>query len=519
MSPERKLHQGDSASVNQYSGSLLISSPQGHSGKTIVSIGLCKAFRRKGFSVQPFKKGPDYIDPSWLTVATGRSCRNLDLFLIPKEKLIRFFWQASRGVDLAIIEGAMGLYDGLDSVGYGTSAEIARLLNVPILLTVNATRMTDSIAAMVTGYQHFDPDIHIAGIILNQVAGNRHERKLRNAVEKYCKIPIVGSIPRDPELHIPERHLGLIPSRESEKADSTVEHIGRKMEAFLDLDHILAIAREFTPPHPTPLPRGEREDKECPLPTGGRGIYEKHLPEGERKLNRHLLPFGEREGVRGRETRTVRIGILRDRVFNFYYPENLEALAEAGAEIIVINSLQDRLPEIDGLYIGGGFPEFFLEELEGNRGLRQDIARAAEDGLPVYAECAGLMYLCRDIHWQNRRYEMVGIIPAEIEMCQRPQGHGYVMAEVTMENPLFPEGLTIRGHEFHHSKLHKLNGINFAYQIRHGQGIDGKRDGIVYKNVFASYTHLHALGTPEWAEAFVALALRRKNDQPSLSLN
>jgi cobyrinic acid a,c-diamide synthase len=460
-------------------GCLLISSPQGHSGKTIVSIGLCKAFRRKGFSVQPFKKGPDYIDPSWLTVATGRSCRNLDLFLIPKESLIHSFRQASQGVDLAIIEGAMGLYDGLDSLGYGTSAEIARLLNVPILLTVNATRMTDSIAAMVMGYQSFQPGTHIAGIILNQVAGNRHERKLRNAVEKYCKIPVVGSIPRDPEFHIPERHLGLIPpgEGESEKTDLVVEHIGRKMEAFLDLDHILTIARSFKAPHPSPLPTGEK---------GNKGIKAK-------------------------------ISVIRDRAFNFYYPENLEALSEAGAELIFINSLKDRLPDIDGLYIGGGFPEFFLEELEGNHGLRQDIAKAAEDGLPVYAECAGLMYLCRDIHWRNRRYEMVGLIPGEIEMCQRPQGHGYVLAEVTMENPLFPEGLTIRGHEFHHSRLHKLNGIKFAYQISRGHGIDGKRDGIVYKNVFASYTHLHALGTPEWAEAFVALALRRKNDQPSLS--
>ncbi len=482
-------------------GCLLISSPQGHSGKTIVSIGLCKAFRRKGFSVQPFKKGPDYIDPSWLTVATGRSCRNLDLFLIPKEKLIRFFWQASQGVDLAIIEGAMGLYDGLDSLGYGTSAEIARLLNVPILLTVNATRMTDSIAAMVMGYQSFQPEIHIAGIILNQVAGNRHERKLRNAVEKYCKIPVVGSIPRDPELHIPERHLGLIPSRESEKADSIIERTGSKMESYLDLDNILMIAKNFKSEILRLTPQNDISIKQQ------RGRASSITPR----------PLGERVGVRGNGTPKVRIGVMHDRVFNFYYPENLEALAEAGAELIFINSLKDRLPDIDGLYIGGGFPEFFLEELEGNRGLRQDIAKAAEDGLPVYAECAGLMYLCRDIHWQNRRYEMVGLIPAEIEMCQRPQGHGYVMAEVTMENPLFPEGLTIRGHEFHHSKLHKLNGIKFVYQISRGHGIDGKRDGVVYKNVFASYTHLHALGTPEWAEAFVALALRRKNDQPSLS--
>jgi len=493
-----------SVQSDQRFGCLLISSPQGHSGKTIVTLGLCKLLSRRGLSIQPFKKGPDYIDPSWLTIAAGRSCRNLDLFLIPKDKLIQTFEQACEQTDMAIVEGAMGLYDGLDN--YKTTAEIARLLNIPILLVVNTTRMTGSIAAMVTGYQHFDTGIHIAGILLNHVSGRRHEEKLRAAIGQYCQIPVVGSIPRDIDLKIPERHLGLIPSSETDEAESVVELIGQKLEPYLDLDRILVIAQELSPPHPTPLPRGEREDKECPLPPGGRGIYEKHLPEGERKLNKHPLPFGEREGVRGRESKTVRIGIMRDRAFNFYYPENIEALSETGAELIFINSLQDRLPKIDGLYIGGGFPEFFLEELEENRGLRQDIAEAIEDGLPVYAECAGLMYLCRKIHWQGRSYEMVGVIPAEVQLSEKPEGHGYVIAEVIKENPLFPIGLTIPGHEFHHSKLSIKNGVKFAYQIRRGQGIDGKRDGIVYKNVFASYTHIHALGTPGWAEAFVSLA-------------
>jgi cobyrinic acid a,c-diamide synthase len=197
-----------------------------------------------------------------------------------------------------------------------------------------------------------------------------------------------------------------------------------------------------------------------------------------------------------------------DQVFNFYYPENLEALKEAGAELLTINSLKDRLPPIDGLYIGGGFPEFFLEELEANRALRQDIAEAVEDGLPVYAECAGLMYLCRKIHWQGQSYEMVGVIPAEVQVSEKPEGHGYVIAEIIDENPLFPTGLAIRGHEFHHSKVSIKNDVKFAYQIRRGHGIDGKRDGILYKNMFAAYTHLHSLGTPCWAEAFVSLAAR-----------
>ncbi len=451
-------------------GCLLISSPQGHSGKTIVTVGLCNALKQRGFSIQPFKKGPDYIDPSWLTLAAGRSCRNLDLFLIPEDRLLQSFHRSREGVNLAVVEGAMGLYDGLDS--YGTTAEIACLLNLPILLVVNTSRMTTSIAAMVKGYQLFQTDIKIAGVILNYVSGRRHEEKLRGAVEQHCGIPVVGSIPRDPDLLIAERHLGLIPSPESDEAMSLVERIGKKFESYLDLDGILAITKEFSPPRPVPFPSGERNE--------------------------------EREG----QLIKARIGIMRDRAFNFYYPENLEALKKEGAQLIFINSLKDRLPSVDGLYIGGGFPEFFLEDLEKNRELRADIANAIEEGLPVYAECAGLMYLSQKIHWQGRSYEMVGVIPAEVQLSEKPEGHGYVIVEVIDENPLFPIGLSIRGHEFHHSKVSMKNGIKFAYQIKRGHGIDGKRDGVLYKNMFATYTHLHALGTPCWAEAFVSLAAR-----------
>ena len=474
-----------SGPLNQQFGSLLISSPQGHSGKTVVTIGLCNALKRKGLSVQPFKKGPDYIDPSWLTVAAGRSCHNLDLFLIPKDKLFLSFHRNCEGVNLAIVEGAMGLYDGLDS--HGTTAEIARLLNIPILLVINTTRMTSSIAAMVTGYQHFQKDVQIAGVILNYVSGTRHESKLRNAVEQYCGIPVVGSIPRDSDLNISERHLGLIPSLESEESELIVERIGRKLEAYLDLNKILTIARSSKAPQPLSLLPKERKTKKSPLPSG------------------------ERERVRGAAgTVKARIGVIRDCAFNFYYPENLEALANEGAELLFINSFKDRLPKLDGLYIGGGFPEFFLKELEGNRGLRRDIAEAVHEGLPVYAECAGLMYLCQSICWKNQSYEMVGVIPSEINLSERPEGHGYVVARVIGENPLFPVGLTIRGHEFHHSNLLPIDDLQFAYQIERGKGITDKKDGIVYKNLFASYVHLHALGTPEWAEGFVSLASKGK---------
>jgi cobyrinic acid a,c-diamide synthase len=452
--------------------SLLISSPQGRSGKTVITIGLCNTLKRKGLSVQPFKKGPDYIDPSWLTMATGRSCRNLDLFLIPQDKLLRSFHQNCEGVNLAVVEGAMGLYDGLDS--YGTTAEIASLLNLPILLVVNASRMTTSIAAMVKGYQLFQTNIKIAGVILNYVSSHRHEEKLRGAVEQHCGIPVVGSIPRDPDLQIAERHLGLIPSLESDRAASLVERIGKKLEPCLDLEVILAIAKGFRPRFRGPFPCGERDEEK-----------------------------------QGRPSK-AKIGIIRDRAFNFYYPENLEALREEGAQILFINSFTDRLPEVDGLYFGGGFPEFFLADLEKNRKLREDIAEAIEAGLPVYAECAGLMYLCRTILWQGKPYEMVGIIPAEVQLSEKPEGHGYVVVEVFDENPLFPVGLTLRGHEFHHSSLSWPGDLRFAYRVKRGRGIHHQLDGVVYKNLFASYVHLHALGTPEWARGFVSLASKER---------
>ncbi len=459
-------------------GCLLISSPQGRSGKTIVTIGLCDVLKRQGFSVQPFKKGPDYIDPSWLTVAAGRSCRNLDLFLIPKERLILSFQHNCEGVNFAIVEGAMGLYDGLDF--QGTTAEIARLLKIPILLVVNTTRMTGSIAAMVTGYQHFQKGIQIAGVILNYVSGSRHEKKLKDAVEQYCGIPVVGSIPKDQDLRIMERHLGLIPSSESGEAERLVERIGRKLEPRFDLTQILKVARKSKRPE-----------------TQGKHAY-------------------RQAGVRAKGTagrKKVRIGIIRDRAFNFYYPENLESLTNEGAQLVFINSLKDRLPRIDGMYIGGGFPEFFLKELAANRGLRRDIAEAVEEGLPVYAECAGLMYLCRSISWGNKSYEMVGVIPSEVQLSERPEGHGYSVAKVVNENPFLSVGLTVRGHEFHHSSLLNLDGLRFAYQIERGKGIAGKWDGIIYKNLFASYIHLHALGTPEWAKGFISLAKEKRKKQ------
>jgi cobyrinic acid a,c-diamide synthase len=214
--------------------------------------------------------------------------------------------------------------------------------------------------------------------------------------------------------------------------------------------------------------------------------------------------------------KVVKLGVMLDDAFTFYYPENLEALAGAGAELVFIDSLHEqKLPDIDGLYIGGGFPEMFLPELEANIQLRRDIACAIENYLPVYAECAGLMYLCRAIRWRGERHEMAGVIPCEVELCQRPQGHGYTEIE-TGENPFFPAGAAFWGHEFHYSRVTESDNLKFGYLIRRGQGVDGQRDGVIYKNMLATFTHLHALGVPQWAESFVSLALRSRIEKEEL---
>jgi cobyrinic acid a,c-diamide synthase len=455
---------------------LVIGAAQGRSGKTTVSLAVTRALVRRGLTVQCFKKGPDYIDPSWLHAASDRDCYNLDAFMMPADVITGSFAGRSAGTDLAMIEGAMGLFDGYSDDGKGTVAELARMLHAPIILVINAARMTRSVAAMVSGYQHFEPDTPIAGVILNNVSGTRHQEKLTRAIETHCAIPVLGAIPRDARLAISERHLGLVPSIEDPKAQSVLEAISAVAEPHLDLDGIMAIARKALPLAVETIRADEPHDVRC------------------------------------------RIGVVRDRVFSFYYPENLQALQAAGAELVFIDSLSDtRLPDVEGLYIGGGFPELYAAELQANSGLRADIRARAEDGMAVYAECAGLMYLCRVLSWQGRRYEMAGVIPAEVEISQRPQGHGYVEMEATDENPLLEQGTVVKGHEFHHSRLVPLGSLKFGYSLRRGHGIDGTVDGVCYKNLFAAYTHLHALGTPAWAANFVALASRASGTQSGVS--
>ena len=464
---------------------LLISAAHKSSGKTTVSIGLCAALRARGTQVQPFKKGPDYIDPMWLSVASGRSCRNLDFFMMGEDEIVAEFQRHSDGADVSLIEGNKGLYDGLNLDGSNSNAALARLLQAPVVLVIDARGMTRGIAPLILGYQAFDRNINIAGVILNNLGGTRHEGKLRAVIEHYTDVPVIGAVHHDKRLEIVERHLGLMPSNEAEAATRRVDEIGEVVGAQVDLDRLLEIAAT-APPLPAIQPAAA-----VTIPA---------LPK-------------------------VRIGWAKDKAFGFYYADDLDALRAAGAELVPLDTLHDpHLPEVDGLFIGGGFPELFMSELEANVTLRDDIGRAIENGMPVYAECGGLMYLARSLTWHGEKRNMVGVIPGDVVMHEKPVGRGYIRLNETGENPWpTPTGPApvpeVRGHEFHYSSLDNLDtsGLKFAYEVKRGHGIDGHRDGVVYKNLLASYAHLRSLGDYNWAARFVAFvrSKARGAEQPA----
>ena len=452
---------------------LVIGAPQGRSGKTTFTLGLLRGLARQGMIVQPFKKGPDYIDASWHTAAAGCTCRNLDAFFMRNHEICSSVANQSIGKNITIIEGAMGLYDGLDLHGSSSTAEIAKITSSPVLLVVDMTRITRSIAAIVMGYQHFDPKVQIVGVVLNKVARARHEKMAREAIEEFCKIPVVGAIPKDVNLTIPDRHLGLVTNAEMHETDSLLEYFADVICEHVDLNKVLTLAQSAP---------------ELPQYEGTLGLPKNVL------INGDLTP---------------KIGFIQDASFSFYYPENLEALKNMGADVVPISALVDsQLPgDLDGLYIGGGFPEVFAAELEKNRTLRDEIKRAGENGLPIYAECGGLMYLGRSIITQSQKFDMVGLLPLDTQMESKPQGHGYTIMEANPGQTWFTEKTEIKGHEFHNSRVINLDPyVKFGLKVKRGHGIDGQHDGICYKNVFGSYNHIHALGCPEWAERMVKMA-------------
>ncbi len=453
---------------------LYLAAPQKSSGKTTIAIGLCGALRRRGHRVQPFKKGPDYIDPLWLAQAAGRPCFNLDFHTMSEAEIQTLFARGLADAELGVIEGNVGLFDSTDLKGAHSNAELAKLLGSPVILIVNCQGLGRGVAPLLLGYQAFDPGLELAGVILNKVGGGRHGENLRGIVEHYTDLPVLGLVPRDTGIAIPERHLGLIPSNETRDAEAVIETIAGRIAAYLDLGSLLAIARRAHP-----------------------------LVQSTPAL---AIPWPElaQEGCRG-----LRIGIARDAAFGFYYPDDLDALIQGGAELVPFSPLVDpNLPEVDALFIGGGFPECHMAELEANRSLRAAIRTFIAAGRPVYAECGGLMYLCRAIRWGNERREMVGALSAEIEMRPEPQGRGYVRLVETEHFPwprLGGEPSEIPAHEFHHSLILDPDpNWRYGYLLRRGRGIDGVHDGIVQDNLFACYSHLRATAGHRWTDRFLA---------------
>ncbi len=446
---------------------LLVSAAHKSSGKTTVTVGLCAALAAQGTRVQPFKKGPDYIDPMWLGHAAGRPCLNLDPYLMDEAGVERCFRQGLHGAQLAVVEGNKGLHDGVALDGSNSNAALAARLGLPVVLVIDARGMTRGIAPLLLGFQAFDRGIHIAGVILNRVGGSRHEGKLRAAVEHYTDIPVLGAVAEDTRLALDERHLGLVTCSEAGDARHRVQRIGRIVGAQVDLDAVRAAAASAAP--------------------------------GLNALPPAVSVHAD-----------VRIAIARDRAFSFYYPDDLAALEQAGAQLVPFDTLHDtRLPDADALFIGGGFPETCMGELEANVAMRTAVREAIEDGLPAYAECGGLMYLARGIHWKGRSARMAGVIPGDAVMQPRPVGRGYAHLRETaaMPWPGGAAGAPARGHEFHHSRLENLPpGLAFAWEVTRGQGIAGGRDGLRLHNLVASYTHLRSAAGSDWAPRFVAFA-------------
>lgn len=446
---------------------LVLTALRGGAGKTTLTLGLLAAWRQRGREVVPFKKGPDYIDPAWHALAAGRLCHNLDPFLMAPDQMLTSVLSQTAAADGALIEGNRGLYDGLDVEGTSSTAELAKLLQAPVVLVVDCTMTTRTAAALILGCQHFDPEVALQGVILNQVARPRHEGVLRAAIERYCGIPVLGAVPRLACAIFPERHMGLVPPQEHRAARRAVAGALELAHKYLDFERLWELAT-LAPPLP---------------------------------INRLALASGKQPA--GDD---VVIGVIRDSAFQFYYPENLAALTQHGARLLEISALRDQtLPPVDALYIGGGFPETHAAALADNKTFRRTLKQAAELGLPIYAECGGLMYLGEGLVLAGQMYPMAGILPLTFTLEKRPQGHGYTVIEVERPNPFFPPGTRLQGHEFHYSRVinSQVHPAELVFRLQRGNGIEQQRDGVCYKNVLATYTHLHALGTPLWAEALV----------------
>ncbi len=418
-------------------------------GKTTITCALIKALQNKGLKVASFKNGPDYIDPTYHAHVSGQPCRNLDSWMMPKKNLIKTFNKNIGDSDLAVIEGSMGLFDGQGSTEAGSSAHLAKILQADVLLIVDASSMSSSCAALIHGFKNFDKEVNISGIILNKVGSVRHLDILQNAVKK-SGVPLVGWLPKDDNITIKKRHLGLHMAGEIKELDEKINKITAQIEQNFDLNI-------FHPPL-SPLP--SREERLTPSPLAGEG-----RGEGE----------------------SVRIGIAKDAAFNFYYQDNLDLLKEAGAELIFFSPLKDKkLPSVDGLYFGGGYPELYAEKLAANTSLKKEVKETIESNMPVYAECGGFLYLSKSLTNKTGTHKMVNAFSSTSKMQPKFQALGYTEASTLNSNILAKENTNLRGHQFHYSETSYPQNNSYAYFLDNSQ-----KSGCVYRNTLASYLHLH----------------------------
>lgn len=448
---------------------LILAGDRSSAGKTTISTGVMSLLHERGLSVQPFKVGLDYIDPSYHSLVTGRQGENLDGFLMDEQAIIEAFQHSAEGADIAIVEGVRGLYEGLDALSdVGSTAQIAKILKAPVVLVIDAQSITRSTAAIVKGYRDFDKGVNVKGVILNKVGSDRHAEKARLAIEKYTGVKVLGAIPRNKGMSLTMRHLGLIPAREGA---SRVDDFGAriaKIQAIIrehvDLDKLLEIAKS--------APK---------LKTGKRAI------------------FTEEKGT------GVRIGVALDEAFNFYYKDNVDLLKLKGAEVVYFSPLHDKqVPEVDGLILGGGYPEFFCKELADNASMRQSVAEASQNGMPIYGECGGMMYLTKALEDESgKRHDMVGAFEG-IASMKHIRHIGYVVGQLEKDTPIGLKGSFFKGHEFHYSVIIDVPpGVKFAYRMDRGIGIKDGMDGMLVNNTLGTYTHLHAASYLPFARNFV----------------
>lgn len=431
-------------------------------GKTTIVTGLLASLHQKGYTVQPFKVGPDYIDPGFHGKAAGRNSYNLDTWLTPESQLEATFATLSEGADISIIEGVMGLYDG-GAKGVSSTAEIAKKLHAPVILVLDCKAAGESMAATALGFREYDKDINIAGVILNKLGSDRHENMIREAMDK-IHIPVIGAFHRDDELKTPERHLGLTPVTEIE-TDTLIQYMKDAADKWINLSMLIKVAQS--------------------------------------------APSFEIESIKYNSTsKTVCIGIAKDEAFSFYYPTSLMALEKQGAELIYFSPLRDtKLPDVDGLIFGGGFPEMFLKELEKNISLRNDIKKQANKGMPIYAECGGLMYLCHEIiGFNDEKYSMVNIVPARCRMQKKLQRVGYVTGTALCKNILANKGDILKGHEFHFSILEGEDDFSWAYELQGTRQKESHLEGYAKGNILATYLHISFDGEPKAAKKFIESA-------------